>query len=323
MKEIVKGISGYDEPINENFNETDNRLEELESIANSNLLINGNFNKKAIINQRGQNEYQLNGYTIDMWRLYKKYGHYSSKLRLTDESIVMSHNMNNDDHIENNYTRVEQCFENYINASSFTVSIDCKSNISSTTEARIFLVFCDESGHISKGINIGADRQIYSGTINNPLKKDIGRIIIQLSDEENSEIELYSVKLERGNRATPFIDEDKSIKLAKCQRYLQKIDDHQLVRASDVSVNNMYFTLHLTTTMRINPSIIGVEKIEIREFGNASNIMYSEKDFSIYSIGAQLSTLYIAVISAGHGLIDAFLEIENSSNGYILLSAEL
>lgn len=123
-------------------------------------------------------------------------------------------------------------------------------------------------------------------------------------------------KLEIGNVATPFSPPDPASELARCQRYLQKLNSYSLYRAVYILPDYIDFSITTAVTMRpIAISIMGTP--EIMPFPISPAV--SGFDFVIQVYGQ--NQLLLRATKSAHGLEDAILRV--SAGTEVLLSAEL
>lgn len=186
--------------------------------SNPNLLINPDFK----INQRGQTEYNNDGYTVDRWLQFG--GKYT-----TSTKTVASKGA------ESSFT---QKLEN-TEGGQFTVSVKVNS-IAGT----VILFHKDERDNrditLSEGINVF--------TFTCTKLNAIGFILAQ-----NSSVQLDYIKLEQGLIATPFVAPNQAEELIKCQRYYVKTVGE--LRAFSNAGTFFGVTVNLPTTMRTKPTI--------------------------------------------------------------------
>ena len=173
-------------------------------VSNPNLLINPDFK----INQRGLTEYVAGGYTVDHWQIV------NSTLTLNDSSVQLKQSVlgTNGD--------IRQYIEKPSRYVGKTVTISCDCNLVTI------------GGKLSLSVRIDGTWQALLNV------SDTGRSIkvatLTLPDEISSEFliaiaagnfstatevtvaEIYSVKLEIGSVATPFVPPNPTIELLKC-----------------------------------------------------------------------------------------------------------
>lgn len=187
-------------------------------ISNPNLLINPDFK----INQRGQAEYNNDGYTVDRWIQFG--GKYTTSTKTLASKGA-----------ESSFT---QKLEN-TEGGQFTISVKVNS-IAGT----VILFHKDERDNRDITLREGINVFTFTCTKLNA----IGFILAQ-----NSSVQLDYIKLEQGLIATPFVAPNQAEELIKCQRYYAKTVGE--LRA--FSNANTFFgvTVNLPTTMRTKPTI--------------------------------------------------------------------
>lgn len=182
------------------------------AISNDNCLINPNFK----INQRGQTVYNGIGakqYIVDGWYMD------NGTVTVEDDGVVLE---------APNVTTIastRQPFENFADYGGkiVTVSLDCDLL---TEGCRLFLQFKRNGAWSEHGVPLTAmGRSVVSRTIIMPDEiTDQLEFAIMLqtpTSDVASKAKLYSVKIEIGSVATPFVPPNHAIEMIKCQRYYQ------------------------------------------------------------------------------------------------------
>ena len=182
------------------------------AISNDNCLINPNFK----INQRGKSVYNGIGakqYTVDGWYMD------NGTVTVEDDGVVLE--------APNATTlaSMRQSFENFADYGGkiVTVSLDCDLL---TEGCRLFLQFKRNGAWSEQGAPFTAmGRCAVSRTIIMPDEiTDQLEFAIMLhtpTSDVVSKAKLYSVKIEIGSVATPFVPPNPAIEMIKCQRYYQ------------------------------------------------------------------------------------------------------
>ena len=208
---------------NNNINRL-NLYNEIASLSNPNLLINGDFQ----VWQRGENfESRTNEvyYVADRWRAY------SVKATKVDCGIsLQSGQIGENDHNGS----IIQPFENLLEPNTYTISVKVKS-VTGVVEV-YFEKMPDNAIVLHDGINtftLDVTQKIVTG------------ITIRL--QMGASVEIEWVKLEQGLKATPFIPRLYAEELMLCRRYYYKIvysqyvvtiDDLKTVYLNDSWMNN-------------------------------------------------------------------------------------
>lgn len=196
-------------------------------ISNPNLLINPNFK----INQRGQAEYNNDGYTVDRWLQFG--GKYTPSTKTVASKGA-----------ESSFT---QKLEN-TEGGQFTISVKVNS-IAGT----VILFHKDERDNRDITLKEGINVFTFTCTKLNA----IGFILAQ-----NSSVQLDYIKLEQGLIATPFVAPNPSEELVKCARFLQVIPElyfvpYAITRTAFTSSGRHYQSTGglFPVEMRTNPTI--------------------------------------------------------------------
>ena len=135
---------------------------------------------------------------------------------------------------------------------------------------------------------------------------------------------MTGIQLEVGDTATPFEHRSYADELAKCQRYLYRINGNS---ADQTMIGMGYFygmtttrhIVHYPVTMRSSPSVSANALDALRDTANDSAVtLGSSLDESIYSCGLNISG--VTSTSVGEGSI---LRLKNTTSAYISFDAEL
>lgn len=132
----------------------------------------------------------------------------------------------------------------------------------------------------------------------------------------NSECHLKWVKLEIGDHATPFVPPNPVLELAKCQRYLLKINAFEAFRAVYVLPGYVDFSIPTPVTMRSGTISIDGD-FSIYPFPIAAAVSGFTAVIQVYG----QNQLRLRATKTAHGLTDAVLTIPDSK--FMLLSNEL
>ena len=217
--------------------------------SNPNLLINSDF--RDPINQRGQTEYQVRGYTIDMWRTWFDNMHVS----LLEDGVLLDYTGTDSDGIY-------QYFENGQN-----LLVDKTVTISALTKEYGLItksgVLTSEASRIMQTTGFG-DITLYHSTTK--IQPFFFRILVNTGKS----VTIIAAKLELGPRQTLAHKDaegnwvlndpppDKQQELAKCQRYQielfdqSRTDQSYLAQVKSTSETRAYGVLPLPVTMREN-----------------------------------------------------------------------
>lgn len=271
--------------------------------SNPNLLINPDFR----INQRGMANYSSE-YTVDRWKTG------GAKLTVNDGFISL----------ENTTAKataaIYQIVENpaALNGKTVVLSFDCDLK----TEGAWISVQAVTNGSWNPSAPVqltDTGRNVKSTVITLPENLTDLRLALVIHSTDSAPfamVDIYGSKLELGSIATPFVPPDPATELAKCQRYLQKINPYSEYRTVYVQPNYVDFSIPTPTTMRAGAiSIIGTP--EVMPFPIASSV--SGFTFAVQIYGQ--NQLVIRATKSSHGLSDAVLHVPQGAS--ILLSSEL
>ena len=123
-------------------------------------------------------------------------------------------------------------------------------------------------------------------------------------------------KLEKGTAATPFVTPSPALELAKCQRYLQKLNAFEAFRAVYVLPGYVDFSIPTPVTMRSGTISIDGD-FSIYPFPIAAPVTGFTPVIQVYG----QNQLRLRATKTAHGLTDAVLTIPDSK--FMLLSNEL
>ena len=275
------------------------------SSINPNMLINPDFR----INQRGQTEYTASGYTVDRWQIAA-----SSKLTPHDGYITFEST------VDKATEPLYQIVENPAALSGKTVTLSFDYDLK--TEGAWISVQSVTNGSWNPSSYVpiyDTGRSIKSTVITLPENLTDLRLALVIHGTDSAPlaaVDIYGAKLELGEIATPIVPADPATELAKCQRYLQKINPYSEYRTVYVQPNYVDFSIPTPTTMRAGTiSIIGTP--EVMPFPIASSV--SGFTFAVQIYGQ--NQLVIRATKSSHGLSDAVLHVPQGAS--ILLSSEL
>ena len=181
----------------------------LNSLSNSNLLINGDF--KNPINQRGLQSYTVNTkYTIDRW-----IANGNVKIDLVDNGIKITPLSNG-----SFWDGIRQYIEDFKKISNKKVTLSIKVNSINDLWYAYLQIGSDENyGRLEFN-----ETGIHSITIDIGELKDKDKLSVVIDNNKASltPIEIEWVKLEIGDHPTQFVPRPYGEELALCQRYYER-----------------------------------------------------------------------------------------------------
>ena len=145
-----------------------------------------------------------------------------------------------------------------------------------------------------------------------------------LASTLNATLQITGVQLEQGDSATPFEHRSYGDELARCQRYLYRLNgnssDQTLIGAGYFyGATTTRHIVHYPVTMRGIASVSANGLEVLRDTGaDASVTLGTPLDESIYSCGLNIGS--VASTTVGEGCI---LRLSNSTSSYIQFDAEL
>ena len=272
-------------------------------ISNPDLLDNPDFS----INQRGETSYS-DGYTVDRWRVYNgnvEVGSGHITLEAQDALTVAS---------------LRQTMENSPGLAGKTVTFSVDWDIlNAGSRCCLQLKYNNEWSQqvffTETGRNISAVTVQLPAELNTSVEAAI-MIHTPVDAGVVGKVKLYSAKLEIGGYATPFCPPDPATELAKCQRYLLKINAYEAFRAVYVLPDYVDFSIPTPVSMRAGAiSITG--DFNIYPFPIAAPVTGFTPVIQVYG----QNQLRLRATKSNHGLTDAVLTIPDSK--FMLLSNEL
>lgn len=249
----IKPTVTFDYPTNfkgiveSNINAINKLYDERTIVSNPNFLINGGFR----VNQRGKSEYTDSGkYSVDRWQFNTSSG---GSLAVKDDYISLT---NKND--QNTYLRYyfEDDDAKFLDGKTVTVSVLYRS----TETFRVKLGRLD-------GILLPPtqDWTLKTHTINLSSwrytnRHDDSSLILQAynnSKYTNGTLDVKWIKLELGDKPTPYIPRNYAEELRDCQRYYVEYNSYNAWLSMNVTHGNYFEILIPTpTTMRKTPTII-------------------------------------------------------------------
>lgn len=276
--------------------------ERLDDIANKNLIING----EPLIWQRGTSLVNVQNFCADRWEYICWHGSSpSGKIEKDVDGSMKISQLNPD----GNYIKqiIESSTSRELANKKVTLSADIKSNNSTTGSAFIQLVFSngvdilnETSSHkelIISHTNLTSEYQRFIFTVDVPATTNT--VAVQIGSHysnggslnSNCILNVKNIKLEIGEKATPFVPRLYGEELALCQRYFQRFSLQGTTYGSgDTATNNISFNCSFPCSMRIPPTIEIVDKFfDLRDF-NAVTVNYSSSNDTTHSISNMLIT---------------------------------
>ena len=188
--------------------------------TNPNLLRNwywvgGGTAGKFPINQRGQNYYEANGYTIDGWKSVNLYANGNTvKVATQDGGLVLAGNTGSQD----SYVQFQQIVENPPYGKEVTLSVFVDT-IGADSEGNYPQIWCGASAY-KNVTNVGLTSLTF--TYPTASSENYIRIILYDGTTAAASIRILAIKLELGPVSTLEQDAapDYGVELAKCQRDL-------------------------------------------------------------------------------------------------------
>ena len=277
--------------------------EYIDKLANPSIWINGDFQ----VWQRGTS-FTGNGYTADRW--FVAQGN-STLSTLNNKNAIRIARTSSDTDETNLEYKMEQLPD--MRGKTYTLSWEGMSNVDLTYSTLIF--FHGDNGSkefINTEVKEYKANILTKHTITFTLPDDIdskytvmGVRILRRANVNEHVITITNVKLELGDRATPFISRPYAQELALCQRYYYGWSNERArYRADGVNTNQLIFTIPLPTTMRIAPTLN--DSFTINQIGGAE-----VSGFTFECVNTPIGLLVYATKN-NHGLTDGQLMIKDN-----------
>lgn len=250
------------------------------TVVRPNLLDNWYFGNP--VNQRGQTEYKINGYTIDRWKTQNA----STLVTLMDESVKV-------EQTASSQPRISQLTETVFPAgTTMTVSAIMKGDGINAPKIQVSKVFSSDTIFIGEANN--DEWQMVTATFVTELEGAPSVALYCSTNNENPPVlEVAAAKLELGEGQTlAHQDADGNWvfngipnyaeELAKCQRYFYAVrttGNNMLATAIANTTTNLLFAMPLPVPMRANPA------------ASYSNLLYSKSGGSAGSAPSSVSPI--------------------------------
>ncbi len=271
-------------------------------LSNPNLLINYDF----AINQRGNSDYNSNGYAVDGWKLQingsGNSGSYNAETHVLSGSVLDKNGY---------YVNVSQFVEEPVRFAGKTMTVSA--GMSELDKFALVAIWRTEgtttTNVAATPYNLEPDKVLTFTMPSDLTEASKIRVVLQT----RGSVKLDWAKLELGANATPYLPPNPATELLKCQRYYQRIPAFLPVRASGVSADFIDFTFPISTPMRIAPSA-NLSDLSI------CNINYVEQDGFTPSVHITSDgCICIRAAKTAHGMQDAIARAKS----VLELSAEL
>jgi len=272
------------------------------AISNPNLLINPDFK----INQRGQTEYEANGYSVDMWFIGggEKVTVVSGGLKVECTNTI------------GRAFRQTVEIPEYMVGQPFTLSVNVVEK-----SGRVVATVNDVNSEIS---GIGIHKYTFTPTTAELQIQPIRPVDVGASAT------VAWAKLEFGSVATPFTPPDPATELLKCQRYFVRLDNDS---TRNFSYNGSGFVVSATQVQVVCSLPAPMRLAE-------PSVTMSEAPCTVFTASKGINSLYETTIAqasaaAGNGIVVLFtiadgvtgdpaqLVFKNKAGQYFDFSAEL
>lgn len=321
----IDKISNLGDNFSDIIDNISDRTTSLETnLYNPNLLFNSNFKVSNLINQRGQTSYTTNGYTFDMWRLGKSL---DGQLDLTDTKMKFKFNSR----VSNGYFNLFQYIENYKELQGKTVTLSVKvKNLTGEGYMRSNIQTDNKPNYNAWYVYKG-DVNTLTRTVKLPENITDSLFVSVYVNDSMNDWEIEYIKLEIGENATPFVDDDPATKVAKCQRYLQVYEGASILSTGVITsidnINNTFrcvFQLPLSQLLRTIPRIEYTSGIRITVWGKGDYTEMNEIVLLLPNKNNNFLTLHTKCKNAGMSVSDNMpVTLQANTTAKILISAEL
>lgn len=243
LERTIEELSNTNEKLSAENRELHNKIESLPQASNPNLLINGDFQ----VWQRGES-FTSNGYSADRWDIHADGGMKLSKqpfgVRFETVTVGTWHNLTQ-------YIELPQ----HLIGKTLTLSL--KLNSPSTVK-HMFYGYRDSNNTPNSMSGVFSDevKDFWSWNIQIP-NKDVKFLWVgfQTLEVVGAKLDIEYVKLEVGDKATPFVPRTYAEELAMCQRYYEKLKAVVQVSPKTNGDGKYYCSSIPMVEKRITPSV--------------------------------------------------------------------
>ncbi len=275
----IEDFNGNADIVDSQLKKDSDRISILEkNITNPNLLINSNFKVIDIVNQRGLSNYDavpyISKYTIDQFQIYPNYPGTGS-LDLTGEYLKLVKTS------EGGQIVLMQTLENFKYLAGKKVTFTAKVKTDLKGQSFIMGIALDNENYgVTTCTTTSAEFETHSITIEVPNEVSSSFAIKFWHSHYKGSIELEYLKLEVGELATNFVDDDISVKLEKCRRYfLKTIYGNTPLKADQ---NQLLFIVPTNTEMRTNPTVKFMENVYAHNLaGTTVTLIYNANESTV------------------------------------------
>ena len=229
------------------------------------ILDNGDFRKGKIVNQKAQDSYKMNGYTIDRFIFYSDAGKHT--LTIIDDGIVLSSGGTSNPWIR----QISE--DTFTIGNMYTYTVQAKASVAGNIIGLKVSNTDNYAQGIIKWFESTTDFQNFSYTFSMPYK----HAAFELIGSINGDITASRLKLEPGNRFTGWPVWNYALELAKCQRHQIYISG-SFKCSTTAGGDFIDVAIPVPTTMRTTPICQSPSLSYIYHDGNsyeASNFTYN------------------------------------------------
>lgn len=273
----------------------------IDNISNPNLLINGDF---QIWQRRTSFTSFVNSiltYTSDRWYATQAIGTTISVIKDSDNSLKFSQTGVGGSHVAQ---FIEGDYSNLL-GKKVTMSICSKGNGDTVMQVLDY-----NTGLGGKVVPASTEYIITTLTVilPNSLTKDKLRCLLNFANNQGS-INIKWIKLELGEIATPLSPRPYGEELALCQRYYQKLQISNQIRATSLDAHCLFVFINSIVPMRVIPTLfLGVEGVDWYIYKGLS-ISTSTTGFTCNVTEFNERGFVLAFSKLSHGLTEGGLKI--------------
>ena len=292
----------YDDVKNQILNEL--------AVSNNNLLINGDFQ----VNQRGQETYtkpSTSGlfYTFDRWCVYSQTA-YNSSITKIENGIRISNEVSG-----MNFFQIVEMDWNLLLNKSVTLSAKINGEVSSITAQLPSIIPTEQNTNFKT------------------LQKNGYAIRIEIRRSNNISylcaglycggciLDIEYLKLEFGDKATPFNHKTYAEELASCQRYYQSVEGYRVGVCSPRTDNQIRGCMQYITKMRSRPTITQLQLLDM--FNLTKSKLESQTEINIAPVFTPRESSALVALGSYTDLILGDILVPNSSDICFALDAEI
>ena len=280
------------------------------AVSNNNLLINGDFQ----VNQRGQDTYTKPAssgtfYTFDRWRVYSQ-ASYNSTISKFGNGIRIV----NDASGMNFFQLVEMDWAQLL-GKKVTMSAKINGEISSVTAQLPSIMPTEQNTNFKTMQKNG-----YALRIEIRVSNNISYLCAGLYCGAST-LDIEYIKLEFGDKATPFVSRNYAEELSLCQRYFQVLEGYRVGMCSPRTDNQIRGCMQYIAKMRARPTVTQLQTLDM--YNLTKSRLESQAEINIAPVFTARESTAMVALGSYENLELGDILIPNSAEASFALDAEI